>query len=196
MKIKIYVANLRAYNAGYMVGEWFTLPVELDEIFQGVFSENELDEKGQPYGDWAIHDYEAPFKINEYDSIDKLNEIAYQLEDIKSLEVDENIIESVIEATETIEDAYNLLSGKYGFYMTVYDVNNVYEATEQYLEETGFFRLLESITENEDYTDSEFYRYFDIHSYYDSNLRYGYNFERFQYGKRNEKSGYVIWTLD
>lgn len=81
-KIRIYVANLRAYNEGELKGAWFTLPEDLETIFQTIFSPDELDENGQPYGDWAIHDYEAPFSISEYDSIDDLNEIAEKLQSL------------------------------------------------------------------------------------------------------------------
>jgi len=74
--INIYVANLAAYNDGVLKGEWFTLPTSMRDIFDTIFDEDELDEHGHPYGDWAIHDYEAAFEISEYESIDKLNEIA------------------------------------------------------------------------------------------------------------------------
>ena len=74
--MRIYVANLGAYNNGELKGEWFDLSVVMEEVFQSVFDEHELDESGQPYGDYAIHDYELPFEINEYTSIEALNDIA------------------------------------------------------------------------------------------------------------------------
>jgi antirestriction protein len=74
--IKLYIADLAAYNAGKLVGQWVELPVdeeELDEII------DRLTHGGTQ--DYAIHDYEAPFKIGEYDSPYKLNELAEKLED-------------------------------------------------------------------------------------------------------------------
>lgn len=99
MEIKIYVANLGKYTEGELVGEWFTLPCDLKDIRVaiGVAHINEADhfipyveEDDRMYEEWAIHDYEAPFKIEEYDSIDKLNEIAEAMEDM-----DEQDIEAV-----------------------------------------------------------------------------------------------------
>lgn len=87
-EIKIYVANLRAYNEGELKGEWFTLPVEWDEIVKNVFDSHELDEFGNPMGDYAIHDYESPFEINEFDSIGHLNEIAEVFETLSDLEIE------------------------------------------------------------------------------------------------------------
>lgn len=82
--MRIYVANLAAYNNGEMVGDWFDLPVEMEEVFENIFEPHELDENGQPHGDWAIHDYELPISIEEYTSIEKLNEFAERLESVES----------------------------------------------------------------------------------------------------------------
>lgn len=71
--MKIFVVNLASYNDGDTKGEWFDLPVEMEEIYEEIFDEHELDENGQPHGDWAIHNSELPFEINEYESIEVLN---------------------------------------------------------------------------------------------------------------------------
>jgi antirestriction protein len=73
-EIKIYVANLSEYNNGRNLGEWFELPCSFYDIKKKL----RLDEPD--YGEeWIILDYEAPFKIGEYDSIEKLNKYAEQL---------------------------------------------------------------------------------------------------------------------
>jgi antirestriction protein len=77
MEIKIYVASLKDYNAGHLVGEWIDLPTDAEEIKEVI---SKLSYGGQ--NDIAIHDYEAPFAIEEYESIYKLNEFAEQLEGI------------------------------------------------------------------------------------------------------------------
>ena len=84
--MKVYVANLGAYNAGELKGDWFDLPVEMEEVYQEIFDEHELDENGSPLGDFAIHDYELPFEISEYESIDVLNCMAEELEGVSGLE--------------------------------------------------------------------------------------------------------------
>lgn len=70
--VKVFVVNLRTYNEGETVGEWFSLPCEVETIKNAIGINEEYEEH-------AIHDYEAPFSIGEYDSLDNLNEIAEQL---------------------------------------------------------------------------------------------------------------------
>lgn len=89
-EIKIYVANLSEYNSGRTLGEWFELPCSFTDIQKKL----RLDEP--EYGEeWIILDYEAPFKIGEYDSIEKLNEYAEQLDNVA-----DKIIENLDDATD------------------------------------------------------------------------------------------------
>ena len=67
--IKIYVRNLAKYVTGSLEGKWLTLPMNEEQLQQEIkliLGNNE---------EYAIHDYEAPFNIGEYDNIVKLNEI-------------------------------------------------------------------------------------------------------------------------
>lgn len=98
MSIRIYVANLRAYNEGELKGDWFDLPVDPTEVYKKIFDEDEFDEQGNPMYDWAIHDYEAPFDIHEYASIQKLSEI------VEELEITSNYEEVVIEDNYSLVD--------------------------------------------------------------------------------------------
>ncbi|WP_277057567.1 antirestriction protein ArdA [Trichlorobacter lovleyi] len=68
MCIRIYVASLAKYNEGRLVGRWIDLPC--DDLWKQV--EEMLDDDEE----WAIHDYEAPFSISEYEDLDQLNEVA------------------------------------------------------------------------------------------------------------------------
>ena len=88
MKIKVFVSNLAKYNDGELTGQWTTLPVE------GVNKDilEPIDAVGK---EWFISDYEAPFKIGEYDNLYALNELAEALEDY-----------------DTIEDVYNALDDR------------------------------------------------------------------------------------
>ena len=71
---KIYIANLGKYNEGQMVGRWYTVPVNIEQV------KEELGLNGD-YEEYAIHDYELPFDIGEYESIERINNIYHQLED-------------------------------------------------------------------------------------------------------------------
>ncbi|WP_455683683.1 antirestriction protein ArdA [Thomasclavelia sp.] len=64
----VYIANLGKYNEGELVGAWFTLPVDYDEMAERIGLNG-------CYEEYAIHDYELPFEIREYASIDELNQL-------------------------------------------------------------------------------------------------------------------------
>jgi len=83
--MKIYITDLEAYNNGHLVGNWYELPMNEDLLAEAI--ENELQRGRDICGDehhheeYFITDYECEYmKIDEYDSISKLNEIAEQVE--------------------------------------------------------------------------------------------------------------------
>lgn len=79
MKINVFVSNLAKYNDGELTGQWTTLPV--DDVNKDILEP--IDAVGK---EWFISDYEAPFKIGEYDNLYALNELAEALEDYDSIE--------------------------------------------------------------------------------------------------------------
>lgn len=88
MEIKVFVSNLAKYNDGELTGQWTTLPVE--DVNKDILEP--IDAVGK---EWFISDYEAPFKIDEYDNLYQLNKLAEALEDF-----------------DTIEDVYNALDDR------------------------------------------------------------------------------------
>lgn len=95
MKINVFVSNLAKYNDGELTGKWTTLPV--DDVNKDILDKLDLggDSKQGYHDEWFISDYEAPFKISEYDSIYTLNNLAEALENY-----------------DTIEDVFNLLDSQ------------------------------------------------------------------------------------
>ena len=83
--MQIYIADLEAYNSGYLKGEWIELPTENEEIENVIFRQSK---SGQ--SDFAIHDYELPFEIGEYTDPFKVNELC---ETIKDLDLNMHLIE-------------------------------------------------------------------------------------------------------
>ena len=79
MEIKVFVSNLAKYNDGELTGQWTTLPV--DDVNKDILEP--IDAVGK---EWFISDYEAPFKIDEYDNLYQLNKLAEALEDYDSIE--------------------------------------------------------------------------------------------------------------
>ena len=62
-EMRIYIANLGKYNEGELVGAWFAPPVDFEEVKERIGLNDE-------YEDYAIHDYELPFEIDEYTPIE------------------------------------------------------------------------------------------------------------------------------
>jgi antirestriction protein len=138
MEIKIYVANLGKYNEGELVGEWFTLPVDFEEMREAIG----LNEQ---YEEYAIHDYEAPkgISINEYTSLVELNEIAERIDVLDSHE--QEVLELILESGHCSEtgEAINVLeNGEYRIWANCDDMSDVaYEV----VQELGY---LDQIPEN------------------------------------------------
>ncbi len=91
--INIYIANLHAYNSGALVGAWFELPMDEEELEEEIES---IINKFPGGEEVAIHDYEAPegVIINEYDDPFRINYLAQRIEDDVN---DEVIFEAIIE---------------------------------------------------------------------------------------------------
>ena len=81
MEIKVFVSNLAKYNDGELTGQWTTLPV--DNVNTDILDKLDLggNSKDGYRDEWFISDYEAPFKIDEYDDLYDLNTLAESLED-------------------------------------------------------------------------------------------------------------------
>ena len=68
--IAVYIANLGKYNEGYLVGAWFTFPIDEEDVKEKIG----LNEQ---YEEYAIHDTDNfPIAIGEYVSIEELNEVS------------------------------------------------------------------------------------------------------------------------
>lgn len=79
-EIRIALTNLGKYNEGELVFTWLELPASEDEINEAM---DEIGvEPGGEYEEYFITDFEAPFDIEEYASIDRLNDLAETLSDI------------------------------------------------------------------------------------------------------------------
>lgn len=67
-EMQVYITNLGKYNEGEQVGAWFHFPLDFDVIKERIGLSNEYEE-------YAIHDYELPVRVSEYESISRLNKI-------------------------------------------------------------------------------------------------------------------------
>lgn len=72
----VYIANLGKYNEDYLVGDWFTFPIDEEEVKEKIG----LNEQ---YEEYAIHDTENfPVDIGEYVSISELNRMYEIIEEL------------------------------------------------------------------------------------------------------------------
>ena len=97
--IKGYITNLGKYNEGELIGEWISFPIdeeELEEVYGRIGISDEPDEEGYYYEEIFFTDWETEFAMGfgEYESIDRINEIAEALE---SADID--IVKAIVEAT-------------------------------------------------------------------------------------------------
>ena len=72
----VYIANLGKYNEGELVGDWFTFPIDEDDVAERI-GLNEY------YEEYAVHDTENfPMEIGEYISIEELNRIYDMIQEL------------------------------------------------------------------------------------------------------------------
>lgn len=132
MEFKIYVANLGKYNEGEMVGEWINLPATEEEM------EELLDRIGinEEYEEIFIPDYENEFgyKVDEYDNLDELNDIAYKLDNLTTDE--EEKIKAGLELW-SFEEVFDNLDD----FILMEDINTDYDLGCYWIEESGCYDL-------------------------------------------------------
>lgn len=90
--IKGYITNLGKYNEGQLIGEWITFPID-DEELEAVYERIGLNDWYEEifFTDW---DCEFDMGFGEYESIERINELAEALE-----RADLDTVQAVIEAT-------------------------------------------------------------------------------------------------
>ena len=73
--MQIYVVNLGKYTEGEETGAWFNVPVNMEELKETLGLNEEYEE-------YAIHDYDLPFEISEYESIEEINRRCRMLDEV------------------------------------------------------------------------------------------------------------------
>lgn len=76
MGMQIYISNLGKYNEGELSGAWFHPPINMEEMKEKIVLNDEYEE-------YAIHDYDLPFNINEYTPIHEINRSCTMIEEIE-----------------------------------------------------------------------------------------------------------------
>jgi len=138
--LKLYITDLHAYNNGFLIGEWITLPLSGKELYMAI---NQILTEGEhtcqsdvTHEEVFITDYEwvgqSIFNVSEYDSpwdinddLGKVSElstlqqkaVAFLLMENLTYDLDDAIARSedvIIYENQSLEDmAYNLLQECY-----------------------------------------------------------------------------------
>ena len=137
--IRIYVANLAAYNSGILAGKWIDLPcADLEAELQSII---DMHEDGE---ELAIHDYEAPFKIEEYASIEGLNELAEKFDDLS--DYDQKKLAYLIDDGCSVDNALDELDD-----LEFYEDMRLVDVAEQLVDDGCFGEIPASIQNYIDY---------------------------------------------
>lgn len=138
---RVFITNLGKYNEGELVGKWLDLPCEdIESELASIGVSDEPDENGNYYEEYFITDYENDYgyKVGEYDSLDDLNEIAEELENLD--EYEKEIVSALVEYGYTPEESIEKKDD-----VVVYsDCNDMTDVAYQYIEETG---MLDNVPE-------------------------------------------------
>ena len=136
MEIRGYVANLGRYNEGQLIGEWVTFPVDEDdwsEVLQRIGISDEPDENGRIYEEFFFADWDCDcdFGFEEYEDVERVNEIAERVDSLNSFEEEE--LEAMIDYSFDPEEALDKIAdGDVSFYTDCYDMEDVaHEIVEQ-----------------------------------------------------------------
>lgn len=126
--IKIWLGNQAAYNAGYLRGEWVTLPVS-DADLQAVYGRIGGEEH-------FIADYDTTIVglvIGEYDNIADLNQVAEAIADFDGDQL--QALGAYLQDDYDLQDAIGHVAD--GDYIVYNDCPTMADVAEQLLEDTG-----------------------------------------------------------
>jgi len=100
---RIYLADLAAYNEGFLAGEWIDLPVDdIHETIKEILAKTSEIRKTHhiksgwdlkdfyPSEEWAIHDHEGlEFygNVSEYEDLEKLNNAVQNMTDLDEWDI-------------------------------------------------------------------------------------------------------------
>jgi antirestriction protein len=74
---KIYIANLSAYNAGKLKGEWIEPSSDADEVGEQIAEAIGGDEDDE----WAVHDYDGFPNLGEHPSVKDIATVAGMIDE-------------------------------------------------------------------------------------------------------------------
>lgn len=113
--MEIFITDLAAYNNGYLIGEWISLPMDEDDLKAKIDEILTIGAKAcrdDEHEEIFLTDYECDYlEIGEFDNPFKLNEMAEQADELNDHEVKmvgfllrNGLVKDFSEALEKYED--------------------------------------------------------------------------------------------
>ena len=124
--MKVYVANLGRYNEGELVGAWFTPPIDEEEMAERIGLIEDYEE-------YAIHDFELPFDVDEYTPISEINRLCEAIQEIEGTPIYNELKEIQGMWFSSLEE---LLENKEDIHCYS-DCDSMEDVARYYVEETG-----------------------------------------------------------
>lgn len=138
--IRIALTNLKKYNEGELIYEWVELPCEdLKSVFDRI-----------GHDEYFISDYECDdfhITIHEYDCINKLNDLAKQIDDLTDYE--RKVLKAIMEA-DSPRIMYALEILKNDNYL-FYEVEDFDELIDEFIDEGLFGEIPPNLVNYLDY---------------------------------------------
>jgi len=135
--IRIYVADLAAYNNGKLHGVWINALDEVGEIQEQVNAMLKDSPEGHAE-EWAIHDFEGfgGYGLSEYEGFERVHDLACFINENSEIagELLNHFDGDLSEATKAIEENYN------GCYSSIADyVQELTQDTSEIPEHLAFY---------------------------------------------------------
>lgn len=141
-EMRVYIANLGRYNEGELMGAWFTPPVDYDEMAERIGLDG-------CYEEYAIHDYELPFEIEEYETIERVNDLCEMVSELDSdIQAELKELQSYFRNIEELCDHADDI-------IPHFDCEDMEDVARQFIEESGALREVPEYLQN--YIDYEAY---------------------------------------
>lgn len=134
MEMHVYIANLGKYAEGELVGAWFTPPIDEEDMAEKIGLNSEYEE-------YAIHDYELPFDVDEYTPISRINDLCERIEELDGSPILEELKEIQSMWFSNLEELLDHVDDL----ICYIECDSMEEFAMYYIEETG---LLGEVPEN------------------------------------------------
>lgn len=150
--LKVYITDLSAYNKGFLVGEWVSLPLdkeELDSKIKEILLRGEVEANigyKETHEEYFITDFEFDSfefdKVSEYSNVYELNETAEKLSDFSEDDL-KRISFLISEVGLNLDDALDRYEDVY-----IYENSTLEDVVEESLEQSYDLSSLPDIIRN------------------------------------------------